>query len=141
MARNLNWYLTDQTISSIDFAKAMKSNWNTGLFNVYNNLFDSGSYYPYGFNAFANAELYNGLKILVYNNTTTEANKGIQQRVPTTSTNKNNNQFKYFVAAVCTLSSNPAWYDSTHKHIRTVNDPLSLYMVECRDSYYYEEEV
>lgn len=133
---NLVWLLTDQTISSIDFAEAMRTQWAAGNLSKYNGIFSVPTYYPWGRNAFANAELYNGLKTLVYNDVTAEADKGIEQRVAKDSTNKNNNQFKYFVAAAVATGTNPAWY-STKKHIRTENDPLSLYMVECRDSYYY----
>lgn len=146
MARNLIWLLTDQTISSIDFAEAMRTQWATGNLNKYNGIFSVPTYYPWGRNAFANAELYNGLKTLVYNDVTAAEDKGIEQRVTKDATNKNNNQFKYFVAAAVATNYNPAWYYKTDKegkvivekrHIRTANDSLSLYMVECRDSYYY----
>lgn len=139
--------LSDQTISSKDFAENIREYWNSGEVETTSNkllfeqLFDSTyDYYPFGSQCFSNAEMYR-----MFNNDTV-GSEGLLQQIESLKTtqglsweNKRNKQFKYAQYTDCDIKLDPTF------EYPTTGDPISkrledvttiLYMFECKEEYY-----
>lgn len=119
-------YLTDQLIYSIDFAERMREYWNSSdekEQKKYFELFDTGYYYPFGSDAFCEADLYKYIKnkIDYINNLNINPEE------------KTNHQFKYYKFKAAT----PANIDPTPYEVIQADGEICF--VECRDDYYTQE--